>query len=383
LTIIEARHVDSIPTNALIDHAIRGMTHGLDGHSTYLDSDTYTALRDRTEALSSGCGVDVQALEGTLVISRIVPKGPAAIGGLQVGDVLLELGGASTGSWSPDQARQALRGEPGTTVDLVVERDDQQFEYTLVRDTIREIAVSGALFEPGWAYVELGHFHRNVTHDFVQLIDELSLQGEEAVQGIILDLRGNPGGLLDEAIALVDHFVEDAVIAESISRNSVNNEQFHATPGAWPGTVVVIVDSHSASASELFAGAMQALGRAKLVGRSTRGKVSVQQMFEFEDGSALKLTVARYRLPGGTTLQDNRGLTPDVLVQTEGGSAQLQALWTDISNLPVHPQTREGLLRQLETLGGRSEEPKPQDLQARIAWDSTLEIAWNHARQTR
>ena len=227
-----------------------------------------------------------------------------------------------------------------------MQRGEAAVTITIVRDEVLEISVDGALLGEGWGYVHIEHFSRRCAQETALAIDALEEEGP--LEGLVLDLRDNPGGLITEAVELVDLFVDEGLIVQTRGRGEA--ESWYATASTTDRhlPLVVLVNGSSASASELVAGALRDLGRADLVGTATFGKGSMQQVYEFEDGSALKLTVARYYLPSGQTIEPRQGLLPDLIVPMQPDPAQ--QLRAELEALPVETARREALLALMDSL---------------------------------
>lgn len=333
---IEARHVEPVGTEELVEDALRGMAAGRDAHTAYLDRETWGAMKDRTEGEAPG-GVGLSlapAPDGGVEVARVTPGGPAALAGVEVGDLLLEPAPPGTAEADLVALEASLAGEVGTPLELLLSRDGEELRLTLVRDRVREPATVGERTADGVALVQVVHFQREAAADLARTLEALAAEGPLA--GLVLDVRGNGGGLLEEAVAMLDLFVAEGELARVDGRLPEETQAFTAT-AATPHAelpLVVLVDGGSASASELLAGSLQALGRARLVGSPTYGKGSVQRVYTFEDGSALKLTVARYHLPGGATIADGVGLQPEVEVHRAAAAhSELGALEAELADL--------------------------------------------------
>lgn len=309
---IEQRHVAAVPTEALLRGAIAGMADQLDAHTTYLSPERRAEFQDHAEGGDTGVGVEVGLRDGAVVLDAVTPAGPADLAGALPGDRLLAVDGTPVDRVAAAEA--ALRGPRDTAVTLSVARGDQTLELRAVRDTVLERSVRADRLPGDIAHVQLDAFRRR---SGTELQEQLArLEGERPLAGVVLDLRGNPGGLLDEAVLVVDTFVSQGTILEVRGREGrvLESHRAQASPDDRNLPVVVLVDEGSASAAEIVAGALQDLGRARLVGARTYGKGSVQKLFLFEDGGGLKLTIARYHLPTGRTIPDREGLEPDLPV---------------------------------------------------------------------
>ena len=381
---IEQRHVVAVPRSTLLYGAMRGMVGVLDEHSAFLDPEAYGALVDRTERAAEAIGVEVAMSPQGAVIQRIMPRGPGELAGLRVGDLVLEIDGASVVGLLTDEVMTLLQGERGTPVRLKLRRDGAEQTVDVVRDEVIEVAVEGELLAPGFGLVTLHNFRRRVGADTGRLLQELGAQ--TPLQGIILDLRGNPGGLMDEAEAVLDLFLPAGPLIETRGRDGAVLTASRSTDSAadLKGRVVVLIDGGSASASEVVAGSLQELHRAVLVGVRSYGKGSVQETRVFEDGSALKLTVARYHLPGGKAIADHEGLVPDLVVERpKEEPAAVVALRQTLAGAALTPAERGAVEAQLAALAAKGapvEVPRTGDLAARLAADAQLAAAWERLR---
>lgn len=333
MTQIQANYVEERTTDELIHAAIRGMADSLDEQSSFYDPDTYNRLRDATEGNTSGIGVTVQVREGGLVITSVVAGGPADLAGLMPGDLIVAVDGAELAGRTLEQAVRVIKGPRGSRVVLDLVRDDERIERDVIRDEIHTPAVRGQLVQPGVGYLHIEQFRRRTGEEFVEELAHLEMLSGGSLDAVVVDLRGNPGGLLDEAVVVVDAFVSEGTIVETRGRLSeATDETIVATARDTRSDVVVVVlvNALSASASEIVAGALQDHGRAVVVGQASYGKGSVQSYFEYEDGSAMKLTIARYYLPSGRHLERGSGIVPDhevvLMDQVDPRAALVQAL---------------------------------------------------------
>ncbi|MBN1944267.1 MAG: S41 family peptidase [Bradymonadales bacterium] len=326
---IEQSYVDPVDSPELLYGAIKGMVRTLDPHSAFLTPEELERMRTETRGEYVGVGMEIGAREGEIVVVVPFEGGPAFEAGIQAGDVLLEVDHLSTVNRSVADIVNQLRGEQGVPVEIRLRRQTSDFEFeslqfTVIRDTIHMQAVSSQLLAPGIGYLSISIFQANVTDDSLAAIDDLEVQNDGPLTGLVLDLRNNPGGLLNEAIALSDIFLDNGVVVTTEGRNPHENESYSSRDGAtrYEGPLVVVVNGGTASASEIVAGALQDYGRATLVGTTTFGKATVQSIFNFPDGSGLKLTVARYFTPLHRSIHEN-GLVPDILISRGATSPAL------------------------------------------------------------
>lgn len=338
---IQARYVDPVDERSLAHAALKGVAESLDPHSRFFDPEEWQAIQEADSAAFEGVGVRVEPDPAGLRVVEVVPGSPAEGGGIRVDDRIVAVDGRALAGLPPEVARAAIAGPRGQAVVLRVRRETTESDVSLVRDRIHEPAAWADLLPGGHGYVALVHFQEGSAAEFDAAIERLTARNAAPLRGLVLDLRDNPGGLLDEAIRVVDRFVGDVAIVETRGRDERENalERGALAPTDLDLPLVVLVNAGSASASEIVAGSLQALGRAVLVGTPTWGKGSVQTLWTFEDGSALKVTVARYFLPNGRPIDHRTGLVPDVLVPSEE-ARRFEAL---LGELTRRVETTEGL----------------------------------------
>jgi carboxyl-terminal processing protease len=386
---IERHFVDEIKTQDLIYGAIDGMTDALDKHSVFLEPSEMTESTTRTDGWYTGIGIEaVPAPDGPL-ISRVISESPADMAGVLPGDRLIGIDGAPTADMSLADIGASLRGAEGTGVHVALKRSGALIELNLTRIRVRDKAVRVTLVEPGWAVAEITHFQRNSAADLSQGLERARADGGRKLQGLMIDLRDNPGGLLDEAVAIVDLFLNNGLIFESRGRGGVTVDRLEAHAGsAWPDLpIVVLVNRGSASASEIVAGSLQAHGRATIVGTPTYGKGSVQRMYVFEDESALKLTVSRYYLAGGKVVADEVGIVPDVqIAPSDAHRDALSRIRELVADLPAPAQNEVdaaiAVLRQAKPAAD-VRASRRGTLAERLTQDPQLRRAWKIIQETR
>lgn len=304
--IVSERYVEDVEPGKLYQMAIDGMLQELgDPYSTFLDPDEVEQLELSTTGNYGGLGIRIDSQDGWITVVSVLPNTPAERQGLQTGDRIIQVEGESAEGWSTTEAVNTLRGERGSEVAITVARvgADKPLRFTIERDEIHVEAVTAFLLEDGVGYVKLDPFSRNAREELKSAIDGLR---DDGARSLVLDLRGNPGGLLDEGVAVSDLFLpEGTEVVSTRSRVASENETYTA-PGAevYPDLpVVVMVNRYSASASEIVAGALQDQDRALVIGTPTFGKGSVQSLFRLPAGNYLKLTTGRWYTPSGRTIQ--------------------------------------------------------------------------------
>jgi len=313
-------YVDVVDDDALMSSAIRGLLRDLDPHSSYLEKSAAEDLAEHTSGAYGGIGIEVVYLpDGWIRIIAPIDDTPATRAGLRAGDTIIAVDAEPLTSGMAS-GRELLRGEPGTKVVLSVLREghDEPLDMTVTREIIKIVSVRSRMLEPGYGYIRLSAFQLDSAKDFRAAVAALH-EEDERLQGLVIDLRSNPGGVLTAAVEIADDLLESGVIVSTRGRGQAMDSIFTATPGDVlnGAPVVLIVDAGSASAAEVLAGALGDHGRARIVGSRTFGKGSVQTVLSLSNGDAVKLTTARYYTPGGRSIQA-RGIDPDVVLRPDG-----------------------------------------------------------------
>jgi carboxyl-terminal processing protease len=314
---IKTDYVEGVTDKALVEHAIKGMVQGLDPHSSYLDPDEYRELQEGTSGTFGGLGIEVGVEDGFIKIISPIDDTPAQKAGLKAGDIITRINDQSIKGTSLDDAVKLMRGEPGTDIKLGIAREGEAkpMEFTITRAIIKVQSIKHRLLEPGYGYVRLTTFQAGSRNDLVNAVNRLKEKNEAKLKGLVLDLRNNPGGVLNAAVAISDAFLESGLIVYTEGRQADAETRFSAGPGdiLEGAPLVVLVNSGSASASEIVAGALQDHHRALIIGSQTFGKGSVQTVIPVGKNGALKLTTARYFTPSGRSIQAE-GIVPDIIV---------------------------------------------------------------------
>ena len=314
--LIKAAYVEPVSDELLIESAIHGMLAGLDPHTGYLDADSLEVLTDDTMGAYDGLGVEVLSGEGVIQVMGAMPDSPAAAAGLKSGDFITHIDGTAVDRGNLDLSVRKLRGRPGTRVQLTVTRDGEESprQVELTRARIRLTSVRAELVEPGFGYVHIAQCQQETPGELRRRLGELERR-HGALRGLILDLRGNPGGTLDSAVAVSDLFLAAGRIVSVDGRIAETKVSYDAHPGQPYESVpmAVLIDEGTASAAEIIAAALQAHGRAVVLGRRSYGKGSVQNVFALDEQHAVRLTTARYFTADGRSIQAD-GVHPDIVL---------------------------------------------------------------------
>jgi carboxyl-terminal processing protease len=310
---VQSEYVDAVPERTLMENAVRGMVEGLDAHSTFLDAAEYEQLRASTAGSYPGIGIEVNRVPDGLAVLRPIEDAPAARAGVLAGDLIVAIDGDDLGRLGHDDAIDRLRGSAGTQVRIRVRRDGspEPLDFNLERRQVEVHSVAHGLLQPGYGYVRIRQFSGTTATDLATALRELVAAAPLA--GLVLDLRNNPGGVLDAAVEAADFFLDAGNIVSASGRGRDSAFRLDASPGDLTGgaPVVVLLNGGSASAAEILAGALRDNGRATLVGRRSYGKGSVQSLMPLSDGGAIKLTTSRYFTPSGASINE-KGIEPDL-----------------------------------------------------------------------
>lgn len=314
---IKQAYVHDVDDKTLLNNAIRGMLSGLDPHSDYLEPEAFKELRESTQGEFGGLGIEIGIEDGYIKVISPIDDTPASRAGIQPLDLIVRINGTSTRELTVDQAIEMMRGEPGTSVTLTISRQSsgQPFEVELTRDLIRTLSVRQELLEAGYGYLRISQFQSRTGQETSQALEKLREKNQGQLKGLVLDLRNNPGGVLQAAVDVSDIFLNQGLIVYTQGRLADTEMRFNATPGdALEGTpLVVLINSGSASASEILAGALQDHRRALIMGTPSFGKGSVQTVLPLYNDRALKMTTALYYTPKGRSIQAD-GIHPDIEV---------------------------------------------------------------------
>lgn len=316
LSLLEANYVEKVDANELIDGAIRGMLKTLDPHTSYLPPDAFKQMKVETSGRFGGLGIEITVKKGILTVVTPIEDTPAFKAGVKAGDRIIKIEDESTLDMTLSDAVELLRGKIGSEVNITIFREgmEEPLKKTLVRANIQVKSVKSKIYDGSIGYVRIRSFTKTTSSDLDKVLDEF--RGKQ-VKKLVLDLRNNPGGLLNQAVEVSDRFLKpENLIVYTQGRTEEQNMRFtthdRVQRVAYP--MIILVNGGSASASEIVAGALQDSSRAIILGTQTFGKGSVQTIIPLSDGSALRLTTARYYTPSGRVIQEN-GIIPDITVE--------------------------------------------------------------------
>jgi carboxyl-terminal processing protease len=313
---VRESYVDEVEDSELIEAAITGMLTSLDPHSSFLNTENFSDMKEQTKGRFGGLGVEITMEQGMVKVVSPIDDTPAARAGLQPEDFLIAVDEESIIGMQLSEAVDRLRGKVGSKVKIKVQRGQTEpFDVTIVRDFIKIRSVRSEIFD-GIGYVRITTFSEQTTPGLMDAVDDFFKTEGDSLKGIVLDLRNNPGGLLTEAVSVSDAFLEEGEIVSTRGRHSGDGSHIYAKPGdiARGLPMVVLINSGSASASEIVAGALKDHGRAIILGTRSFGKGSVQSVIPISNSSAIRLTTARYYTPSGISIQA-RGIVPDIKVE--------------------------------------------------------------------
>lgn len=314
LKVIEEQYVDEVNTTTLVNKALKGLMSNLDAHSAYMDKKSFKELNVQTKGEFGGLGIVIGMRDGALTIVAPIDDTPAFKAGIKAGDIILKINDHATIGMTTDEAVTLMRGKPDTNIELTIIRKNEPkpIVTSITRAIIKVKSVKPKIIDKNILYVHIASFDEKVIKATKEAIAQYS-----DTKGIILDLRNNPGGLLNQAVGLVDMFVSEGTIVSQKGREQKDDTSFKANANTTivpKKPVVILVNGGSASASEIVSGALQDFKRAVVVGKKTFGKGSVQVIMPLGDDEGIKLTIARYYLPSGRTIQ-NKGVIPDIEVE--------------------------------------------------------------------
>ncbi len=364
---IKTDYVEEVDDKTLLENAIRGMLSGLDPHSTYLNPDEYKELKIGTTGKFGGLGIQVGMEDGFAKVISPIDDTPAFRAGLQAGDLIISLDGKSVKGMTLNDAVKIMRGDPGTDIKLTVIREgaDKPLTFTVTRDIISVKSVKSRILEPGYGYIRISNFQSKTARDLVNELSKLKKENKDELKGLVLDLRNNPGGVLNAAADVSDAFINKGKLVYTDGRIKNSDFEFNAKPGDIMNgaPVVVLINGGSASASEIVAGALQDHNRAVIMGTKSFGKGSVQTIQELRSGGAVKITTARYFTPKGRSIQ-GEGITPDILLERYNISdskddPSMHIKESDLNGIISNPTKSQQAIQKAEEEAKKKEEKQP------------------------
>ncbi|OUD14282.1 S41 family peptidase [Thioflexithrix psekupsensis] len=363
---IKNDYVEEVDDKTLLEYAIQGMLTGLDPHSNYLNEEAYQELQIGMTGEFGGLGIEVGMDNGFVKVIAPIDDTPAQRAGIQAGDMIVRLDDQPVKGMSLGDAVKVMRGKPGTSIRLTIvrENEDKPLQITIERAIIQVRSVRSELLETGYAYVRISQFQAQTANDLSKALTTLKAENQGELKGLILDLRNNPGGVLNAAVAVSDTFLNDGLIVYTEGRVPDAYLKFKARPkDALEGApIVVLVNAGSASASEIVAGALQDHKRAIIMGNKTFGKGSVQTIINMNNNAALKLTTARYYTPSGRSIQAE-GIEPDIELRSVELKPKAQDIDLSVTeaNLAGHLDGRKPSDSEKTSDSKASEESKESD----------------------
>ncbi|MDJ0911683.1 MAG: S41 family peptidase [Woeseiaceae bacterium] len=317
---VKSDYVEPIDDAELLESAIRGMVADLDPHSEYLDAEEYRDIRISTTGSYTGVGIEVGEVDGRVHVITPIEGSPAARSGVRSGDEIIAVDGYSVEPGSMQETIERMRGTAGSRVSVTVWRENEAIIHDMRREIVRVASVHYELLQSGYGYTRVSQFSETTARELGRAIDAMQDENRGMLDGLVLDLRNNPGGVLDAAVDVTDLFLDSGVIVSADGRtpDARFSRSAHRGDILDGASLVVLVNNGSASASEIVAGALQDHGRAQVVGTSTFGKGLVQTVMPLSRGRAIKLTTSRYYTPSGDSIHET-GITPDVYVEDTPG----------------------------------------------------------------
>ena len=383
MAIIKKSYVEDVDTKKLVYGAINGMLSSLDPHSSFMSPDTYKEMKIDTKGAFGGLGIEITVKDGILTVISPIEDTPAFKAGIKAGDMILKIDDKFAKDLNINDAVKRMRGPKGTKVILTIMRDgfEKPKEFPLARDIIQVKSIRSNLMDSGYGYVRIAQFQEKTDDDLLKALKILKEENKGELKGLILDMRNDPGGLLDQAVKVADHFVpEGQLVVYTEGREKDSKMQFTAKKGGKEANypIVVLINGGSASASEIVAGALQDHKRAIILGTQSFGKGSVQTIIPLSDDSGLRLTTARYYTPKGRSIQA-KGITPDITVEavelpkTTGKKDSMHLSEKDLENhFEGEDKTGAADVKKDEKKNGKKDEKTekiPQQLEEKLKND--------------
>jgi len=379
--LIQKDYVEETKSKDLIQGAIKGMLETLDPHSAYMPPTMFKEMQEETKGRFEGLGIEITLKDGILTVVSPIEGTPAFRAGVLAGDQIIKIDGETTKNFTLVDSVKRLRGPRGTKVTITIMREGlpKPKDFTLVREVIPVRSVRHELLEKTYGYVRISQFQEKTDGDFEKAMKALEEESKGALKGLVLDLRNNPGGLLDQAVKISDRFIDSGIIVSIDGRREEAKQKWPAHPDgtATRYPLIVLVNGGSASGAEIVAGAIQDHGRGILVGTQTFGKGSVQTIIPLKDGSGLRLTTARYYTPSGRSIQA-KGIVPDIIVKPSRPEEEKEKEKEKESVTPKFPAEKD-LERHLmdveKGVAKEKEKPKKEEVKEKKPVDHQLERA--------
>ncbi len=375
LGLLQKEYVEEKNSKDLVYGAINGMLETLDPHSAFLPPNAYKEMQEETRGRFEGLGIEITIKDGILAVVSPIEDTPAFKAGILAGDQILKIDKELTKNMSLMESVKRLRGPRGTKVTITIMREGftQPKDFTLIRDIIPVRSVRHELLEKNYGYIRISQFQEKTASELDNHLKALEEESKGALKGLILDLRNNPGGLLDQAVKVSDRFIESGLIVSIEGRKEEQKMKMYAHPEGtiFPYPLVVLINGGSASASEIVAGAIQDHGRGILLGTQTFGKGSVQTIFSLKDGAGLRLTTARYFTPNGRSIQA-KGITPDITVKL---LLPEEEKITPVPKQPMEKDLERHLIDMEKEPPKEKEKPKKEEVKEKQPVDNQRERA--------
>jgi carboxyl-terminal processing protease len=373
--LIQKDYVEETKSKDLIQGAIKGMLETLDPHSAFMPPNVFKEMQEETKGRFEGLGIEITLKDGILTVVSPIEGTPAFRAGILAGDQIIKIDGESTKNFTLVDSVKRMRGPRGTKVTITIMREGlpKPKDFTLVRDVIPVRSVRHELLEKNYGYVRISQFQEKTDGDFEKALKALEEESKGALKGLVLDLRNNPGGLLDQAVKISDRFIDSGVIVSIDGRREEAKQKWPAHPDgtATRYPLIVLVNGGSASGAEIVAGAIQDHGRGILVGTQTFGKGSVQTIIPLKDGSGLRLTTARYYTPSGRSIQA-KGIVPDIIVKPSRPEEEKESV---TPKFPAERDLERHLMDVEKGAPKEKEKPKREEVKDKKPVDHQLERA--------
>jgi carboxyl-terminal processing protease len=377
LGLLQKEYVEEKDSKDLIYGAIKGMLETLDPHSAFMPPNMYKEMQEETKGRFEGLGIEITIKDGVLTVVSPIEDTPASKAGILGEDQILQIDGEPTKNLTLMESVKRLRGAKGTKVTITIMREGftTPKDFVLVRDVIPIRSVRHELLEKHYGYIRVSQFQEKTDGEFDKHLKALEEESKGALKGLILDLRNNPGGLLDQAVKVSDRFLESGLIVSMEGRKEDQKMKFYAHPQGTisPYPLVVLINGGSASAAEIVAGAIQDHGRGILLGAPTFGKGSVQTIFPLKDGSGLRLTTARYFTPNGRSIQA-KGIVPDIAVKPLQPGEEKEKV-APLPKMPTEKDLERHLIDIEKGQPKEKEKPKKEEVKEKKPTDHQLERA--------